>query len=206
MEKQEIQLRAAAPEDAEEILGIYAYYVENTAITFEYDVPSLSEFRERIVRTLPRHPYIAAVGGGEILGYACTGPFVGRKAYDWSAETTIYLREDRRKHGLGRVLYQALEDISRAQNIINLNACIGYPEVDDEYLTQNSVQFHTHMGYVMAGRFHKCGCKFGRWYDMVWMEKLLGAHPETPLPVIPFSELEPDALAALGIGRKNAGV
>ena len=66
-----------------------------------------------------------AVSGGEIAGYAYTGAFVGRTAYDWAAETTIYLAGDKKKMGLGRRLYQALEDVSRAQNIINLNACIG---------------------------------------------------------------------------------
>ena len=91
--------------------------------------------------------------------------------------------------GIGRALYEALEKVSRAQNILNLNACIGYPEADDEYLTGNSVQFHGHMGYRMVGEFHKCGYKFGRWYNMVWMEKLLGEHGENPKEVIPFPAL-----------------
>jgi len=194
-------LRAASPEDAAELLAVYAPYVRGTAITFEYDVPCLSEFRGRIERTLEKHPYLVAVSGGEIAGYAYTGDFVGRSAYDWSAETTVYLRADRRKAGLGRLLYQALEDVSRAQHIVNLNACIGCPETEDEYLTRNSVQFHAHMGYAVVGEFHKCGYKFGRWYNMVWMEKLLGEHEAVPSPVIPFSSLSADTLAALGIRK-----
>ena len=192
MDTQKPYIRAVTPEDAEELLGIYAPYVEKTVITFEYEVPGPEEFRSRIEKTLRKYPYIAAVKDGEILGYAYTGPFVGRTAYDWSAETTIYLKEDKKKMGLGRFLYQGLENISKAQHILNLNACIGYPEKEDEYLTKNSAEFHAHMGYSMVGRFHKCGYKFGRWYDMVWMEKMLGEHPEKPLPVIPFFELNPD--------------
>ena len=189
-----VRIRIASPADAEALRSIYAPYVENTAITFEYEVPSLEDFQLRIRRTLQRYPYLAAERDGEILGYAYTGAFVGRAAYDWAAETSIYLREDMRKQGLGRRLYQALEDISRAQNITNLYACIAWPEREDAYLTRNSVQFHAHMGYGEAGRFQKCGYKFGRWYDMVWMEKMLAGHPDVPQPLRSFPELGEEEL------------
>ena len=89
-----------------------APYVEETAITFEYEVPSVEEFRSRIRRTLEKYPYIVAQRGEDILGYAYTGVFKGRAAYDWAVETTIYLDRTQRRTGLGRRLYQALEDIS----------------------------------------------------------------------------------------------
>ena len=57
--------------------------------------------------------------------------------------------------------------------ILNLYACVAYPQCDDEYLTDNSYKFHEHLGFAKTGEFHKCGYKFGRWYDMVWMEKLI---------------------------------
>ena len=121
-----------------------------------------------------------------MLGYAYAGAFKERAAYDWSVETTIYLRQDQR----GRALYQALERCLAAQHIQNLNACIADPAQEgDPYLTGASAAFHARLGYQLVGRFHKCGYKFGRWYDMVWMEKILGAHPERPPEVIPFSEL-----------------
>ena len=91
---------------------------------------------------------------------------------------------------MGKKLYQAIEEISRAQNITNLNACIGNPEPEDEYLTKNSIQFHTHMGYRMVGEFYKCGYKFGRWYNMVWMEKIIREHEEKPEPVAKFPSLD----------------
>ena len=194
MNRNDIKLRIATPSDAEAILKIYAYYVENTVITFEYDVPELAEFRGRIENTLKRYPYIVAEHEGEVVGYAYLGAFVGRKAYDWSAETTIYLANDRKKMGLGRIMYQALENLAKAQNIINLNACIGYPEVEDEYLNKNSAQFHAHLGYDMVGEFHKCGFKFGRWYDMVWMEKMIGEHGSEPAPLIPFPQLDAETV------------
>lgn len=187
-----VKIRTVSPEDAEKLLEIYAPYVLNTAISFEYEVPALSEFRRRIEGTLKRYPYLAAEIDGEIAGYAYTGTFVGRTAYERAAEMSIYLREDRRKMGIGRKLYEALEEISRAQNITNLYACIGYPEEEDEYLTKNSAQFHEHMGFRLAGRFHKCGYKFGRWYDMIWMEKIIGEHGEGA-ELIGFPELEAPA-------------
>ena len=189
MKQFDFSIRAATPDDAGELLAIYTPYVTNTAISFECEAPELSEFQKRIENTLKRYPYLLAERDGEILGYAYTGPFVGRAAYAWAAETTIYLKEGKKKMGIGRALYEALEKVSRAQNILNLNACIGYPEAEDEYLTGNSVQFHGHMGYRMVGEFHKCGYKFGRWYNMVWMEKLLGEHGENPKEVIPFPAL-----------------
>lgn len=189
-----IQIRTASPADANALLELYTPYVEKTAITFEYDVPTPEEFENRITRTLKNYPYLVAEQNGELLGYAYTGPFVGRAAYGWSAEVSIYLNENNRKMGIGRRLYDALERISKTQNILNLNACIGYTKTEDEYLTNNSMEFHAHMGYTLVGRFHNSGYKFGRWYDMIWMEKLISEHPDNPLPVVPFSALKESAL------------
>lgn len=199
MDRQDIRIRTASVEDAEELLAIYKPYVEKTAISFEYDVPEVSEFRRRIAHTLEKYPYLAAERDGELLGYAYMGPFVGRAAYDWAAEVSIYVKEDKRKLGVGKCLYQALEAVAKAQNILNLNVCIGYPDQDDEYLTKNSVQYHGHMGYQMVGKFHNCGYKFGRWYHMVWMEKLIGVHVDRPDAVIPFPQLGREVLEKLGV-------
>lgn len=185
-----VRIRVASREDAKELLEIYAPYVEKTAISFEWDVPGLEEFQARIEKTLKKYPYLVAEKDGELLGYAYTGPFVGRAAYGWSAEVSIYLKEGRQKMGIGKKLYQAIEAVSRAQNIKSLNACIGSPETEDEYLTKNSIEFHAHMGYRMVGEFYKCGYKFGRWYNMAWMEKIIGEHGKEPAPVLPFPDLE----------------
>ena len=189
MDTNEIKIRPATEADAAEILNIYAPYITDTAITFEYDVPTLEEFTGRIRHTLEKYPYLVAVRDSEIIGYAYAGAFYGRAAYDWSAETTIYVKKGCRHIGVGKLLYQALETALKAQNIINLYACIGYPEEDDEYLTKNSKQFHEHLGYRLIGEFRKCGYKFGRWYHMAWMEKMIGEHPEKPEQVKRFSEI-----------------
>lgn len=182
-------IRAATENDAEGLLQIYAYYVENTAITFEYEVPSVDEFTERIRQTLRRYPYLVSEHDGVFDGYAYAGAFKGRSAYDWAVETTIYVERTARNKGIGRKLYAALEHALALQNIINLNACIGCPIIEDEYLTKDSVQFHEHLGYRLVGEFHKCGYKFGNWYNMVWMEKCISTHPEHPLPVLTFNQI-----------------
>ena len=184
-----MKVRVATEKDAEELLQIYRPYVEGTVITFEYAVPSVEEFRHRIAHTLEKYPYLVAEEDGRIVGYAYAGAFKERAAYDWAVETTIYLAQGSHKKGIGRKLYDALEDALRMQHILNLNACIGYPEVEDEYLTKNSADFHAHLGYRLVGEFKQCGYKFGRWYNMVWMEKMIGEHGEKPEPVIPFPEV-----------------
>lgn len=187
--KSEVKLRVATVSDAAELLKIYAPYVTDTAITFEYDVPTLEDFEGRIAHTLEKYPYFVAELNGEIVGYAYASAFHPRAAYGWAAEMSIYVRRDMKRMGLGRTLYDALETALKAQGVLNLNACIACPDVDDEYLTRNSISFHAHLGYSMVGEFHNCGYKFGRWYNMVWMEKMLGEHVDDQPPVKSFSEV-----------------
>ena len=198
---QPIRIRTACVQDAQALLQIYAPYVTDTAITFEYDVPTVEEFRRRIENTLKKYPYVVAMAGEEIVGYAYAGPFQTRAAYQWAVETAIYVRRDGRRMGVGRRLYDALEQALRAQGILNMNACIAYPCAEDAYLTRDSVRFHERLGYRLVGQFQACGYKFGRWYDMVWMEKPLTDDPGDPGEVIPFPELDPAVLEALHIGR-----
>ena len=158
-----------AQADAEALLRIYAPYVRETAITFEYEVPSPEEFQSRIRRTLEKYPYLIAEREGHCVGYAYAGAFHARAAYDWAVETSVYVERGLRRQGVGQRLYTALEEILTLQNILNLNACIAYPAEEDPYLTRDSADFHQRLSYQLVGRFHQCGYKFGRWYDMIWM-------------------------------------
>lgn len=182
MDKAGIQIRMATPEDAAALQAIYAPYVRETAISFEYDVPTVEEFAGRIRHTLQKYPYIVAEKDGEALGYAYAGPFSDRPAYDWSVETSIYVSREKRGMGVGRLLHTAMEEMLRQRVFLSMYACIACPAVEDEYLTRDSQHFHAHMGYRLVGEFEKCGCKFGRWYNIVWMEKHIGAHGNAPQP------------------------
>ena len=198
------RFRIAAPDDAPALVGIYAPYVEKTAISFECSVPAVEEFRRRMSDSAQKYPYLVVeADDGTLLGYAYTHTFIAREAYDHCAETTIYLSPDARGRGLGKRLYRALEELSLAQNIYNLYACIGEPQgADDEYLTDNSIRFHEHLGFRRIGVFTRSGYKFGRWYNMSWAEKLLAEHPEPPEAVIPFPQLDKPLVA--GILRRAA--
>lgn len=177
-----IEIRRAELSDAERLLEIYDFYIRNTAITFEYDTPSIEEFKARMERTAKRYPYLVILKDSIIEGYAYAGAFIGRAAYSRSCEMTIYLDRKAQKCGLGRMLYEALEAALKEMGMLNLYACIGYPDTEDEYLTRNSADFHAHLGFEKVGEFHKCGYKFGRWYSMIWMEKIIGRHEDPQLP------------------------
>ncbi len=185
---EEVTIRMATTSDAPKLLEIYAPYVRETAITFEYTVPTVQEFENRIAKILTRYPYLVAIKKEEIIGYAYVSSFKERAAYVWAVETTIYIKQNQRSSGTGKRLYLELEEIVKRQNIINMNACIAYPNPD-------SIAFHEHLGYKTVAHFTKCGYKLNRWYDMVWMEKILEEHPSKPKDFIPITKLKE--------GRKN---
>lgn len=178
-----MKIESVTINDAKELLEIYAPYVKETAITFEYEVPSLEEFTDRITNISSKFPYIKAVDEeGAILGYAYASTFKGRAAYDWSVEMTVYVARDRRQKGVGTALYDVLEESLKNMGILNANACIAYlgQGRTDENLTDDSFYFHDKRGYKLVGTFHDSGFKFNKWYDMIWMEKMLGDHTSAP--------------------------
>lgn len=189
MTEEIVKIRVATEADATKLLAIYAPYVQDTAITFEYEVPTVEEFAARIRKVMERYPYLVAERGGEIVGYAYAGPFHSRAAYQWGVETSIYVDKKCKRAGVGGKLHAALENILREQGILNLNACIAYPREEDEHLDKNSVEFHEHLGYRMVGEFESCGYKFKRWYNMVWMEKHIGEHLVNQPPVKCFGQI-----------------
>ncbi len=185
-----IRIRTAVPVDAEALLDIYRPYVLSTAITFEYDVPTVEDFRQRIVATLSRYPYLVAEDAhGKPVGYACAGAFKTRAAYDWAAEVSVYVDARHHRKGIGQALYETIEDTLKRQNVTNLNACITFAEVEDGLHHNDSMRFHQRLGYELVAHFHQCGYKFDRWWDMVWMEKLIAPHQVPQPKFIPFSRL-----------------
>lgn len=185
----EITVRLACEDDAAALVAIYRPYVLNTAVTFEYEVPTVEAFRERIREILSGYPYLVAERGGEIIGYAYAHRYRERAAYGWTAESSIYLKQSERRTGAGRMLYCALEDCLMRQGVVVLYACIVEPEGDDPYVTRDSVLFHERMGYVPLGLFPNVGTKFSRWYGTLWMEKRLNTCVSGQREVIPYPDL-----------------
>lgn len=183
-----LQIRMVKTEDADALREIYKDYVENTVLTFEYEVPTAEGFKERIEHVLERYPYLVAEIDGVIVGFAYASVFRARPAYDWGVETTIYLKRDVRKQGVGRTLYTRLADILIAQGLVKATACITYPK--DEFSDFGSMQFHEKMGYRLAGRLTCSGYKLGRWYDTIYMEKMIGEPKEDMQAVKRFVDVK----------------
>ena len=172
-----LEFRKVTVDDAKRIAEIYRPYVESTAISFEYTAPTADEIAKRIENTLKDYPYIAATCNGEVVGYAYAGRLRTRAAYDHVAETSIYIDSRFHKMGIGKELYRLLENELRCCGVTTVYACITAPadgRTDDPYANDNSIKFHEKEGYTHVGRFHSCGLKFDRWYDVVWMEKKIG--------------------------------
>lgn len=186
-----MKIRLATVDDAEAILAVYAPYIRNTAITFEYEVPEIGAFRSRIADTLKRYPYLVAEEEGRIVGYAYAGPLGKRAAYQHSAEMSIYLDGACRRRGIGRQLYRELEERLLRQNVFAVYAGVTTTDrQNDAYVTDGSIRFHESMGYTWIGEYHLCGYKFGQWYSVAWLQKNLAGRPAAPEPFIPFSETD----------------
>ncbi|MFC4651984.1 GNAT family N-acetyltransferase [Lactococcus nasutitermitis] len=158
-----MEFRLANVGDAAAVLAIYRPYVEKTAITFEYDVPTVADFAERIEKISADFPYIVALENGKILAYAYASRYRERKAYDWVVELSIYVDETCQHKGIGRILYQKLLTALSKLNYQRAYACITYPN-------EQSVKFHTALGFHWIGVFEKSGYKFDNWYGISWMD------------------------------------
>ena len=175
-------IRTATPEDAPAILSVYAPFVLETSITFEYDVPSPSAFAERISSILNDYPYLVAETDGVVCGYAYASRHMVRTAYDWDVQTSVYLAPEHHGKGIGRRLYACLFALLREQGLCNAYAIITLPN-------EASLAIHTAFGFTPCGTHHRTGYKNGSWHDVAWMEKAL-AVPDRPDPVTPFASLD----------------
>lgn len=158
-----MEFRFAKISDAAELLAIYRPYVEETAITFEYDVPTETEFARRIKQISEIFPYLVALENGKIVGYAYASRYRERKAYDWVVELSIYLAQEERQKGLGTVLYQKLLTALSKLNYQRAYACVTYPN-------PASIAFHKKLGFHWIGVFEKSGYKFEQWYGIAWLD------------------------------------
>ena len=167
----ELTIRDVRIEDAKRLVEIYSHYVLNTAVSFEYEVPSVEEFEKRIKHTLEKYPYLVCEKDNRVIGYVYAGTYSTREAYDWTVTTSIYLDKDCRRLGAGSLLYKELEKRLKEKGIINLLAGVAYSEKEDEYLSHDSCRFHENQGYTEVANMKTVGKKFDRWYDLLWYQK-----------------------------------
>lgn len=166
-------IRDVLEKDTERLVEIYSYYVKETAVSFEYDVPSIDEFTNRIKTVTKKYPYLVYEDNGKIYGYAYATAYSGREAYNWTVTTSIYLDKDWRRKGIGTALYVELEKKLSEQGIVNTLAGVAYVDKEDEFLTHDSFEFHKNRGYEQVAHMPRVGKKFDRWYDLLWMQKVI---------------------------------
>jgi len=170
-----IDIRAATENDFPAITAIYAWNVAHGTGTFALEASSEAEMLAsfQAVRKL-RLPYLVAVEGGKILGYAYAAPFRTRPAYKYVAEDSIYLAPEAIGRGLGKALLLKLMDLCAERGLYSLIAVIG----DSDNLA--SIGVHKACGFEYTGHLPRAGFKFGRWLDVVFMTRNL--RPCTPDP------------------------
>jgi len=197
-------VRPIKPEDTQAVLSIYAPYITDAVISFEYEVPSLDEFAERISTITSEYPWLVCEYNNQVIGYVYSSKHRARTAYQWSAECTAYLAADFHRLGIARILYQVLFKILKLQNIINVYAGITLPNVKSE-------EFHKAMGFYPIGTYKNVGYKFNKWHDVGWFQLDLATHiidPPFPKPfpmiieTTEFKAILDDANAELGNIRR----
>jgi phosphinothricin acetyltransferase len=173
-----VRLRAATPDDAAAVAAIYADYVGGSTITFELEPPNAEEMRARIEDAAGRYPWIVAEeADGTLAGYAYACPFRSRAAYRFAVETTVYLRAEATRQGLGSALYRPLLRTLEAQGYTQAIAAIALPN-------QASVRLHERLGFVHAGTYEQVGYKLGQWLDVgLWQRPLAAQRTEPPEPL-----------------------
>lgn len=159
-------IRKMTLSDVAEIVRIYAYYVENTVITFDTEVPSEAEMAQRLAPIIEHMPAWVYEDDGQIAGYCYAHGWKTKKAYDTTVETTIYLHPDHTGKGYGRLLMDCLIDDCRHRSFHALVACITIPN-------DPSVKLHEKLGFSQVSCFREVGCKFDRWLDVADYELIL---------------------------------
>ena len=157
------RIRSATARDAPKIAAIYAPYVRDTVITFEFEAPSADEFAARMATGDGRYPWLVAEGASGILGYAYASVFRARPAYRNTAESTVYIDQSARHRGIGRALMEALLAELRHRAFHRVIAGVTLP-------SDASVRLHERLGFTKVGVFREVGRKFDQWHDVGFWE------------------------------------
>ena len=191
-------IRIATIEDVPEMLAIYAPYVENTTVSFEYAPPTLEEFTRRFTTFTQQFPWLVWEEDGVLLGYAYASAPFSREAFGWCAEPTVYLRPEARGKNVAARLYAVLEEILWRQGYQVLYALVCGEN-------EPSRRFHEKLGYRKTAEFPGIGFKMGRWLSLIWYEKCQkmvkspSSFPCSWLEVVQSAESLHDILGKLSI-------
>lgn len=174
-----LKIRFAERKDLLAVRHIYAPYVQETAVTFEYEVPSVSEFVRRYEKIAEQLPWLVCEDEGEIIGYSYAEVPFEREAYKWAAEITVYLDKRYHRRGIARAFYCCIEELLCIQGYYHLYACITKSN-------NSSILFHKNLHFEEVGLFPQIGYKLGEWHDVTWYRKQLQTcekYPSSPISI-----------------------
>lgn len=169
-------IRPITERDADEVLNVYKYFVDNTIVSFEYEAPTRDEYLQRIITNTEKYPWLVCLRHNEIVGFAYGSTHRYRTAYQWSPESTIYLAPGFHTKGIGRILYKTLFSLLKLQGYYNVFAGVSLPN-------EKSVGFHQALGFEEIGIFKNVGYKHGNWHHTHWFQLALTEpilNPATP--------------------------
>jgi phosphinothricin acetyltransferase len=171
-----VRLRSVTPDDAAACAAIYSPLVRETGISFEWEPPSVEDFRRRIGTVMAKYPWLVALDDrGEVAGFAYANTHRDAPSYQWSVNTSVFVREDSRGRGVGRALYAELHRRLVALGFFRAFAGVALPN-------PGSVALHEASGYERLGTYENVGYKAGRWRDVAWFQKLLQPLADDPRP------------------------
>lgn len=160
-----IAIRAAQESDMPSFASIINYFIETTTVNFRTHPQSPDEWRDDWKLLSERYPWLVAQENAEIVGLAYAGPWKARNAYDWSAESTVYVANGQHRRGIGRLLYDQLLAILDAQGYRSTIGIIALPN-------PSSVALHEACGFRHAGTLRAVGFKHGQWHDVGFWQRL----------------------------------
>ncbi|MBM6838601.1 N-acetyltransferase [Clostridium saudiense] len=179
-------VRLATVNDSNEILKIYGQYI-NTAITFEYALPSEEEFRERVKSIISQYPYLVYEEESKIIGYAHASRYKERTAYQWGAELSIYIDSNFTSKGIGKVLCLTLIELLKLQEVRTVYGCVTLPN-------EKSEKLQISLGFKKVGILHNAGYKCDKWRDVAWFEKVIATCDKNPKDFISISKIPEDKI------------
>lgn len=189
-------IRLASAADAGAIHQIYGPIVRDTHISFERTAPSVGEIARRIESTLAQYPWLVCALDRQVAGYAYASAFRSRAAYQWTAETTVYIHPDFQRRGVSSALCHSLLALLREQGYCQAVGVIALPN-------EGSVRAHEALGFRRVGVFRSIGYKAGAWRATGWWQLELRPPPANPQPPRPLSSLiaasSVDALLQAGL-------
>src|SRR6476659_6359486 len=179
-----VQVRVANASDARQILEIYTPYILDTAFTFETEVPSEADFKEKIQKNLQARPWLVCTLDGSVICYVYASGHRERAAYQWCCESSVYTKKDFQGMGIGRELYKVLFQILKMQGYRNIYAGITLPN-------EPSIKLHEKCGFTHFATYDNIGYKLGEWKNVGWWKLSVNHYDRKPSPPLSFGEMQP---------------